>query len=300
MRKFVIILAMALVCGACYAQRQSGGSSRGSVSSSRSSVSSYSGSRSSSSMSSSRSNSYSTTSRSSSVSSSPSRSSSYATPSRTTTTYSTPTQRNSNVSRQYTPSTRTSTNGTRTTTQTTRSRSDYSHSERVSRPLATNRPMSGQTSPGSRVYGPENHHHVPHGMHPHPPMYHPIHHHHHIHMHHCIVHDWCCDYYWHSYWHYYHCHPHADVIVYMNSSNYARIIALADDSYYIYSLIDEAGCVYLTITDESDHVLVKTQVHRKYCKLITGDDGVWVFKNRDRDPIFVRFLDGQLYMYEKD
>lgn len=86
----------------------------------------------------------------------------------------------------------------------------------------------------------------------------------------------------------------------MNNSNYAQIIALADDSYYIYSLINEYGRVYLTISDESDHVLVKTNVHRKYCKLITGDGGVWLFKNRDRDPMFIKYIDGQLYVYEQD
>ncbi len=288
---------MVLACVNCYAQRPSVGSSRGTITSSRSSVNSYSGSRSSSSMSTSRSSSYSTSSRSSSY---PSRSTSYSTTTRSTTTYSTPQQRNSSVGRQHTTSTRTSAIGTRTSSPVIRTQSDYSHSGRVSAPVANNRPMSVQQANEGRVYGQGFHHPVPHGMHPHPPMYHPLHHNHHIHMHHCIVHDWCCDYYWHSYWHYYHCHQHADVIVYMNSSNYARITALADDSYYIYSLIDEAGYTYLTITDESDHVLVKTQVHRKYCKLITGDGGVWVFKNRDIDPIFVRFLDGRLYMYEQD
>lgn len=285
MKKFIVILFMVLVCTVVYAQRTGGSSSRGSASTSRSSVSSHSISR--------------------SVSRTTSSRSSVTTPSRTrSNSYSTPSTHSSSTSCSYTPSTRTNastSHATRQSSQVSRTKSENVRSERQTTTANSYRPSASYSGPGSHVSGrPMTHHHVPNGMHPHPPMYHPIHHHHHIHMHHCIVHDWCCDYYWHSYWHYYHCHPHSDVIVYMNSSNYARIIALADDSYYIYSLIDEGGEVYFTMADESDHVLVKTKVHRKYNKLMVGDDGVWLFKNRDRGPMFIRYLDGQLYMYEKD
>ena len=151
----------------------------------------------------------------------------------------------------------------------------------------------------------KHYHAVPHGMHPMPPMHHPIHHRP-IYMH---YHLYDRDYwfvhnlYWHGYWNYVHTNPYNEVIVYVNNTRPGtETLAIVTDDNYIYTLYRDnyMNETYFTISDENDNVLVKTVVHKKYCKLITDGNGVWLLKKRDRDPIYFMYQDGNLYRYEED
>lgn len=293
MKKIVFLIALTLIGTVCFGQRNGGsrgGSMRGG-SPARSSVSARPSSPSRSSVSSSRTASY-----------NPSRSS--ATRSNVSTRTSSP--RSTTFSRSETRSIRGATNPTPTVRNTPRSRnngvkSDYSRTSQP-RPTSHGAPVHGQPRVDQH---PHHSHHVPHGMHPMPPMHHPIHHrpiHVHYHLYHrdyWFVHNL----YWHDYWYYVHTYPYNEVIIYVNNVRPGtETLAIATDDNYVYTLYRDnyMNETYFTISDINDNVLVKTIVHRKYCKLIPDNNGVWLLKKRDRDPIFFMYQDGNLYRYEED
>lgn len=148
-----------------------------------------------------------------------------------------------------------------------------------------------------------HHRPLPHGMHPMPPMYHPIHHRH-MHMHHCIVSDWMIhNLYWHNYWMYVHTYPYNEVVIYVKGSQPSvDIIALECDDNYIYTIYKDEllNETYFTISDQNDNVLVKTEINKRYCKIVTDENGVWLLKKRDKDPIYFIYQDGRLFKYEED
>jgi hypothetical protein len=142
-------------------------------------------------------------------------------------------------------------------------------------------------------------------MHPAPPVFHPMHHRP-IHMHYrlydrnyWIVHNL----YWYGYWNYVHTYPYDEVVVYVKNTRPAtEILAIATDENYVYTLYSDEYMdeTYFTISDKDDNVLVKTIVHRKYCKLVSDGNGVWLMKKKDKDPMFFMYQDGNLYRYEED
>ena len=217
-----------------------------------------------------------------------------------TTTYSTPRTSNRNVvvnSRSETRSHHGTTNPTRTVRNTPRSQNNGSYS----------RPNHQSVVQPPKSHAPHhvNHpHHTPRGMHPAPPMHHPIHHHRPIHMHHHVCYNWMVhDMYWYGYWRYVRTYPFNDVVVYVNS-NYpsTTVIAVVSDENYVYTIYrDEiSNTTYFTITDQTDNVLVKTQVNRKYCRIMTDDHGIWLLRKNDRNPMYFIYQDGNLYQYEED
>ena len=147
--------------------------------------------------------------------------------------------------------------------------------------------------------------HIPHGMHPAPPMYHPIHRRP-IHMHyHLYDHNYWIvrNLYWYGYWNYVHTYPYNEVVVYVgNTRPGTEILAIATDENYVYTIYRDnyMNETYFTISDKDDNVLVKTVVNRKYCKLATDGNGVWLMKKRDKDPMYFMYQDGELYRYEED
>lgn len=282
MKKIVFLIVLTLIGTVCFAQR--GGSSRGSnvrgSSPTRSSVSSRPSSPSRSSISTSRTTTY-----------SPSRSTSV---------------RSNEIRRSETRSATRMTNPTTTVRNTPRSQNNG-----VNRPHVSHRPSSH----GAPVYNhphPRHHHnvthhrhHVPHGMHPMPPMHHPIHHrpinmrYHLYHRDYWFVHNL----YWYGYWSYVHTYPYNEVIIYMNNTRPGtETLAITTDENYVYTIYKDnyMNETYFTISDRDDNVLVKTVVHKKYCKLVPDGNGVWLLKNNDKDPMFFMYQDGNLYRYEED
>lgn len=282
MKKIVFLIALTLIGSVCVAQRGGGGTR----SSSRSSVTTRT--------------------------STPSRSS-VSTP-RSTTTYSS-SRGSSSRNSSYRPS----------ETRSQRVTTNYTTYNRNSVRTQNNGPYTGQrpntrpsvSSHGAPVHGTPHHpgthnhhgyhhphHPVPHGMHPAPPVYHPIHHHRPIHMHHHIYYDWRVhNLYWYGYWAYVHTHPYEEVVVYVNNTRPSTtVIALMTDENYIYTIYrDELlNETYFTISDKDDNVLVKTIVHKKYCKIVVDENGVWLLKKKDKDPIYFMYQDGNLYRYEED
>ena len=298
MKKIVFLIALTLIGSVCFAQRNGGSRGSNSRSSSpRSSVSARPSSSSRSSVSSSRTASY-----------NPSRSS--ATHSNVSTRTSAP--RSTSFSRSETRSTRGTTNPTTAVRNTPRSQNngvnmDYRHNSHPN--VSSNgTPVHGRPHSGHHPnvdHHPYHSHPVPHGMHPMPPMHHPIHHRP-IHMHYHLYHR---DYwfvhnlYWHDYWYYVHTYPYNEVIIYANNARPGtETLAIVTDDNYVYTLYRDnyMNETYFTISDINDNVLVKTIVHRKYCKLIPDNNGVWLLKKRDRDPIYFMYQDGNLYRYEED
>lgn len=297
MKRLVCILLMTLMCTFVYAQR-GGSSSRGS-----------SPSRTTSSVSSSR-------------GSSPSRStatynsrSSYSAPSRSSSSVSTrtssprqsysPTRNSQNMSRSSSPSRSTVGTSSRIHSNGTNVRTE--NARPTGRPATTGRPAVNSThNSGPRPQYHANYphhgghpHHVPHGMHPTPPHHHPFHHHHHYHFHYVPCYNWYyANLYWIGYWEYVHMRSYDQVIVYVNETHKTNLIAMGVDDFYIYSIIEENSDRYLTITDKNDQMLVKYPVGRKYVKVFIDEDGCWITKKNDRDPILFKYIDGQLYSYE--
>ena len=288
MRKIVFLIALTLIGSGCMAQRNGGSRPGGVPSRTSTSVRTSAPTRS---------------------SASPSRSSvsasrSSVTPSRSTATYRPSV--NTNVNRRSEPrSTRGTVSSTPSARNTPRSHENGSYGRPGDhrQPVAT--PHHGPQHPGHAPahHGPgyRPHHPVPHGMHPAPPVYHPIHHRH-IHMHHHVWHSWIVyDMYWHGYWTYVHTHPYNEVVVYVNNDYPSmRVIAVATDENYVYSICKDDDDTYFTITDKDDNVLVKTTIHRKYCEIMVDDNGVWLFKKKNKDPLYFMYQDGKLYCYEED
>lgn len=285
MRKIVFLIALTLLGSVCFAQRS--GSSRGSnvrgSSSTRSSVSTRPSSPSRNSVGTSRTATYNS-----------------SRPSATSTT---------NFRRSEACSTRGTTNPTTTVRNTPRSQNngvnmDYRHNSH-SNVSSHGTPVHGRPQHPNVDHHPYHSHPVPHGMHPMPPMHHPIHHRP-IHMHYHLYHR---DYwfvhnlYWHDYWYYVHTYPYNEVIIYVNNARPGtETLAIVTDDNYVYTLYRDnyMNETYFTISDINDNVLVKTIVHRKYCKLIPDNNGVWLLKKRDKDPIYFMYQDGNLYRYEED
>ena len=288
MRKIVFLIALTLLGSVCFAQRSGGsrGSSMRGSSPTRSSVSTRPSSPSRSSVSTNRTTTY-----------NPSRSSA---------------TRTTNFSRSETRSTRGTTNPTTTVRNTPRSQNngvnmDYRHNDRPN-VSSHGTPVHGQPHPGHHPnvgHHPHNPHHVPHGMHPAPPIHHPIHHrpiymHYHLYdRHYWFVHNL----YWHDYWHYVHSYNYTEAIIYANNVRPGtETLAIAMDENYVYTIYKDnyMNETYFVITDKDDNVLVKTIVHKKYCKLIPENNGVWLLKKKDKDPMFFMYQDGNLYRYEED
>jgi len=158
--------------------------------------------------------------------------------------------------------------------------------------------------PGQYTPNPPAHRPVPHGMHPLPPRFHPVHHNHLIHMHHRICHDWYVpSLYWYGYWSYVHTYPYEQVVVYMRDSQpTVEVIAICSDDTYVYTLYRDnaSNSTYFTISDESDNILVKTEVNRRYCRLMTDENGVWLLRKNDKHPTYFIYQNGTLYQYEED
>lgn len=287
MKKIVFLIVLTLLCSVCIAQR-SGGSRGGNVRSSSPTRSS--------------------------VSTRPSNPSRSSVSTNRTTTYnpSRPSATRSDFRRSETRSTRVATNPTTTVRNTPRSQnngvnSTYRHNDR---PTVSSHgtPVHGQPNPGHHpnvVHHPHNPHHVPHGMHPAPPIHHPIHHrpiymHYHLYdRNYWIVHNL----YWYGYWNYVHTYPYNEVVVYVNNTRPGtETLAIATDENYVYTIYIDKYMeeTYFTISDKDDNVLVKTIVHKKYCKLVPENNGVWLLKKKDKDPMFFMYQDGNLYRYEED
>lgn len=274
MRKIVFLIALTLIGSACMAQRGGGGRPGGGSTRTSTSV----------------------------RTSSPSRGSVGTT--RSTTTYR-PSSHTS-VNRHSEPrSNRGTVNYTPSTRNTPRSQNNGSYGRPGGnhQPVAT--PHHGSHQPGHppvhHTPGYHPHHPIPHGMHPAPPVYHPIHHRP-IHMRHHVWHSWTVyNMYWYGYWTYVHTHPYDDIVIYVNNDYPTiKMIAVATDDNYVYSICKDDDDTYFTISDKDDNVLVKTVIHRKYCKIVLDDNGVWLFKKKDKDPMYFMYRDGNLYCYEED
>jgi len=278
MKKIVFLAILTILGTVCFAQRntssRSSSSSRGSVSVSRSS------------------------------SASPRQSSNrngYSPSSRNTGAVYTPTRRssqNSSINRRSEERSHSvTTNPTRKDRNTPRSQNNGSYS----------RPEhhSPITAPKSHApHGRPHVHHTPHGMHPMPPMHHPIHHHRPIRMHYHPCHDWVVyNMYWYGYWSYVRAYPFNDVVVYVNNKYPSTtVVAVSTDDTYVYTIYrdERTGITYFTITDQSDNILVKTQVNRKYCRIMTDENGVWLLRKNNRYSMYFMYQDGNLYQYEED
>lgn len=276
MKKILFLIVLTLMSSVCVAQRNT--SSSRSSSPARSSVST--------SRSSSNRSAYTPTSRSRTTSFSSSRSS----------------NRNTAInSRSETRSYRETTNPTRNVGNTPRSQNNGSYA----RPSDRSMVAPPKSHAPHNVHHPHHPgHHAPHGMHPAPPIHHPIHHHRPIHMHHHVCYNWMVyDMYWYGYWAYARTYPFNDVVVYVNNKYPSTtVIAVNSDENYVYTIYrDEiTNTTYFTITDQTDNLLVKTQVNRKYCRIMTDGNGVWLLRKNDRNPLYFIYQDGNLYQYEED
>lgn len=176
-----------------------------------------------------------------------------------------------------------------------------------------NHPHHGGNTPGHHpspapMHGPSygHVHHVPHGYHPKPPMYHPIHHRP-LHMYYRPYSDWVYRYIiWNNYWHYMHTIYYTDhsMVIYRFNESYStnKLIDYIVSDGMIFSLYrDTYECkTYFAITDANDNTIARVPVGHKYKRLVADDNGVWVLTDNGKKPIYFMLIDGVLYIYECD
>ena len=57
---------------------------------------------------------------------------------------------------------------------------------------------------------------------------------------------------------------------------------------------------YFAITDEYDNTLARVSVGRKYTRLMTDENGVWVLSRSSNSAKYFMYIDGKLYMYDNN
>ena len=162
----------------------------------------------------------------------------------------------------------------------------------------------GPATPHHHTYG--HIHHVPQGMHPRPPMYHPIHHHRHIFMTYRVCNDWMYhEMIWRHYWYYTHfwMHEPSVVIMHVNSETPANTLldyVVTDNMVFSLYRDNYDYKTYFAITDEYDNTLARVSVGRKYTRLMTDENGVWVLSRSSNSAKYFMYIDGKLYMYDNN
>lgn len=287
MRKIVFLIILTMLGSVCFAQRNGGSrssSTRGS-SPTRSSVSARPVSPSRSNVSTNRTSTY-----------NPSRSSATRTSTRT-----------NSFSRSEARSTRVAANPTTTVRNTPRSQNNgvNMNSRPNSRPRVSSHGTHSYNHPHPGHHPNVGHHphHAPHGMHPAPPMYHPVHHRPICMRHHALYNWMVADLYWCGYWNYVRLYSYNDVVIHVQSAYPStHVITIATDEEFVYTIYrDElVNETYFTITDNTDNVVVKTPIGRKYCRIILDEEGIWVMRKNDRKPIYFIYEEGKLYRYDTD
>ena len=149
-------------------------------------------------------------------------------------------------------------------------------------------------------------HHVPHGMHPRPPMYHPIHHRP-IYLAYRVYNDWIWHHIiWMNYWSYLHTvtyYEPAVIIEHVNTTTPANTLidyAVAENMVFSLYRDNMSGKTYFAITDDGDNTLARVEVGRKYTRVELDENGVWVLSKNGKSAVYFMFIDGQLYMYDND
>lgn len=135
-------------------------------------------------------------------------------------------------------------------------------------------------------------------------MWHPVHHHRHIHMCYHACYDWYVpNLYWHGYWSYARLHAYNQVVVYVRGLHPSTdILSVATSDLYVYTLYRDniLNKVYFTITDNTDNIVVKTEVHRRYNSIVVDENGIWILRDNGRKPMYFIYNGVNLYRYVED
>ena len=176
------------------------------------------------------------------------------------------------------------------------------------RPSGRPRPSIASNKPNHSVHhpGPAHHHRFHYHGHyyrPHHTFYHPVYHRH-IYMR-PVYWDpwvWTAPVYWYGWWHYCYTYPTHDIVVvrqYVKDTYDKEIIAYTVFNEFVYSIVKEDGNTYVEIFSNTDELVFKHEISRKYNNIVADveSDGVWLLKKNDKDPLFIGH-DDSFYIYE--